>query len=360
MEKDIFIKENNTIVEALKKLDKTAEKTLLVVDVNKKLLGTVTDGDIRRYILKNGKLQGLVKEFYNRAPIYIHENQYSIRLVKQILINNMVELLPILDSNNKIIKFVTWIEIFGKEKIVNSKKNLNIPVIIMAGGKGTRLEPFTKVLPKPLIPIGDKAIIDLIIENFHKFGIKKFYLSINYRKDMIKAYFNSKINSEKIDIEYIEEDEYLGTAGSLYYLNNKIESDFIVSNCDILINASFSDVYKFHKENHSALTIITSIQHIKVPYGIVEIQNGGKIFKIDEKPEFSFQINTGVYILNNKIFEMLSQKQKIDMPDLIKKISKNNRIYAYPVNESDYFDIGEWEKYIKAIEKFEKRFYGKI
>lgn len=352
MKKDISILPDASIKEALKKLDKTAEKTLFVVDNQNKLLGTITDGDIRRYILKTGTIEGKIEEVYNKNPIKIFKTEFNIEKVKSIMLKNKIEVIPVLDENNRVVDYYTWQELFS-ETLQDERKflSIDIPVVIMAGGKGTRLDPLTKILPKPIIPIGEKTMVEYIIDNFKKFGIKHFCLILNYKGAMIEAYFNSI--EKDYQIEFIWEKEFLGTAGGIKLLENKITGDFIVSNCDILVKADFYDVYNYHKDNGSFLTSITSIQHHKIPYGVVNIQNGGEIKNIEEKPEYTFQINTGVYFLNSKIFKYIPLNKYFDMPELIKSLIKDNKkVLAYPVNESDYIDMGQWEEYKMVLKNF--------
>lgn len=352
MKKEIFIHPGAPIKEALKRLDKTAEKTLLVVDRNKRLLGTLTDGDIRRYIIRTGKLIGTIKNIYNKNPIAIRKSNLSKEKIKKIFLKERIEVLPIVDETGKVVDYMTWDQVFSEQKKfwLHQGRKINVPVVIMAGGRGTRLAPFTYVLPKPLIPVGEKTIVEHIIDGFRAFGVKKFFLTLNYRGEMIEAYFNGI--KKDYEIEFIWENDFLGTAGSLKLLEGKIEEDFIVSNCDILIRADFSEILNFHRNNQAAFTSITAIQHYKIPYGVVNVRNGGMIESIEEKPEYTFQINTGVYVLNKSILNFIPENQYFDMPDLIKKLlNKGKKVLAYPVNESDYVDVGQWEDYKRALNK---------
>ncbi len=354
MKKDIFINPNASIKDALKKLDKTAEKTLLVVDDDKHLLGTITDGDIRRFIIKTGKLEGNIKDIFNSNPIKIHiKERYEREKIKKIFLLNKIEVIPVVDDEGQVVEYLTWTQFFSDKRIAGERGILNIPCVIMAGGKGTRLTPFTQVLPKPLIPVGEKTMVEHIIDNFKKFRISKFFLTLNYKGEVIQSYFNSI--KKDYEIEFIWEKKFLGTAGSLKLLEGKISGDFIISNCDVLIKANFKDIYKFHKENNSTFTSVVAIQHYKIPYGIVKTGENGKIEDIREKPEYIFQINTGVYIANERILKYIPEDEYFDMPNLIKKLIENNEsVFAYPINESDYIDIGQWEEYRKNLKILQK------
>jgi dTDP-glucose pyrophosphorylase len=350
--KDIFISESISIKEALKKLDKTAKKVLLVVDNEEKLLGTITDGDIRRFILK-GKydLNNSIKNIYSKEPIYINKAQFSMKIIKKLLTENKVDLIPITNNEKKVIDFISWDQAFSENKSQeNLTLKLDVPVIIMAGGKGTRLEPFTRVLPKPLIPIGEKTILETIIERFRKQGIKNFYLTLNYKGEMIEAYFKSI--KKDFNLKYLWETNFLGTAGSLRLAASYIKDFFIVSNCDVLVDVNIEDILKLHKDKNSYLTILSSIQHYKLPYGIVKFKEEGEVTEILEKPEYTYTINTGVYILNKQVLDYIPDNTFFDMTDLIHKLLKSNKkVITYPINESDYIDIGQWEEYKKSISK---------
>jgi len=348
---DIFIDENASIIDALKKLDKTAEKVLLVADEKHRLMGTITDGDIRGYILKGKQLDNSIKEVYNSDPFYIRDEDYSMKAAKDILIRHKIELVPIVNKDREITDFVTWSQAFSSEetKIYKGEK-INIPVLIMAGGRGTRLEPFANIFPKALIPIGDKTIIELIINEFKEQGAREFYLMLNYKGEIIVAYLNSI--EKDYTIKYIKEKKFLGTIGGLGLLGGRIKDVFIVSNCDVIVKAKFADVIKFHKKQKASMTILSSIKHYKIPYGVIKFKNGGKVIEIAEKPEYTFTINAGVYLFNKEILKYIPKNSHFDMTDLIKiLLSKREKIVTYPVNENDYIDIGEWGEYKKAIEK---------
>jgi len=354
LQKDIVIYELNSIKEAFKKLDRTAEKVLLVTDDKNRLLGTVTDGDIRRYILKGKSLDSDIKEIYNKKAIYIKRHELNPDLVKEILIKNRIELVPILDEEDVVIDFLTWNKVFGDGNIERPKiGKIDIPVVIMAGGKGFRLEPFTRIFPKSLIPIGDKTIIEMIIDEFKRQGVKEYYVTLNAKGEMVEAYFNSI--EKDYEIKYIwEKKGFLGTAGSLKFLEDKISDTFIVSNCDVIVKADLEEVIAFHKEHNASLTILSSIQHYKIPYGVIEFKKGGEVTGINEKPEYTFPINAGVYVLNRDSLEFLPEGTHFDMTDLIKRlISDNKKVLTYPVNENDYIDIGQWGEYKKAVEKLQ-------
>lgn len=350
MNKEVLIHRDQTVKQALKQLDKVATKTLLVVDSNDTLIGAISDGDIRRFILSGKDLNDVISCAYNAKPICINKREFSLAKAKQIMLSRKIELLPIVDDNSVVIDYRTWSDIFSdkdNDSIINDSIS-NIPVIIMAGGKGKRLDPFTKIFPKPLFPVGDKTITEMIIDEFNKYGAKNFYLTLNYKGAMIESYFNSI--EKKYSLEYIREEKFLGTAGSLKLLEKDLAGTFIVSNCDIIVKARYDDVVSFHKENNSSVTILSSIQHYKIPYGVVSFENGGGVTNISEKPEYTFAINTGVYVIEPDIIKLIPSNSTVDMNELINlALSKNKKVLTYPVNENDYVDIGQLEEYKNAI-----------
>lgn len=351
LQEDILINETQSIKDALKKIDKAESKVLLVVDEDNKLLGTVTDGDVRRYILSGKGVKGSVREVCNKQPIYIKKKEFSIEFAKKMLIQTKVKLIPIVDNNSKVVDAIADKQVFSESELsAFMVSKIDLPVVIMAGGKSTRLEPFSKIFPKPLIPIGDKPIIEIIIDRFKEQGAREYYVTLNYKGEMIKAYLDNM--DKDYEIKYIWESDYFGTAGSLKLLEEEISDTFIVSNCDVIVQTNFEEVINFHKSQKASLTVLSSIQHYKIPFGIVEFEDGGKVTDIIEKPEYTFTINAGVYVLNKECLRFIPEKTYFDMTTLISTLVKNKKmVVTYPVNENDYIDIGQWEEYKKAIEK---------
>lgn len=347
--KKVFIKPNHTIKQALRQMDAMGEKTLLVVDDHSMLLGTISDGDIRRWILKGNDLMEGVSSVMNSTPISLDQN-FERKMAKQLMVKQMLECLPVVDGNKKVISAVWWVDLFENES--KKLKRLRIPVVIMAGGEGARLAPFTKIIPKPLMPIGDKPIIEIIIGRFMDYGCIDFYLSLNYKSNIIKAYFNDFEHQYKI--AYIEEELPLGTAGSLHLLKSHIKKTFFLSNCDILIEADYADIFKFHQEKKNKITLVSSMKNFMVPYGVCEIENGGILKGIKEKPEFDFFVNTGMYVLDKAVLEDIPKNKFYNMTDLIGDyLKKDERIGVYPVSEKSWLDMGQFEVLQEMLKKFE-------
>lgn len=343
MNLELFIDKKITIKQALKILDITAKKILFVIEDNR-LLGTITDGDIRRWILKNGDLNDTVNNIMNKKPITLNLNNKS--LAKKIIKENNIEAIPIVDDENKVIEIV----FFNENNKLNNTKEITNPVIIMAGGKGTRLYPYTKILPKPLIPIGDYSISERIIERFYKHGCKNFYFTLNYKKNMIKAYFDEL--EKDYNINYIEEEKFLGTGGSLHLLKDKINETFFLSNCDILVEADYLDILNYHKNNKNKITMVTSIKDYKIPYGIIKLNNNGEVISTEEKPELTYLVNTGFYILEPEVLNDIPENEFFHITDLINKyLKEGKKVGTYPIAESSWLDMGEVKEMDRMIER---------
>jgi len=343
-----LINKDESIRKAIESIDKSARKIIFVIDSENKLYGTITDGDIRRWIIKTGGIKGNVEDIGNKDPVSF-EKDYSIEKVKKILLSKKIEAIPIVNKEKKIIKILFWDDIFQEEK--RDFSQIYLPVVIMAGGKGTRLDPFTRILPKPLLPIDNKAIIEVIMDDYAKFGMKIFYITINHKAKIIKAYFEEQ--KSIYSIEFIEEDIPLGTAGALKLLENKVSTPFFVSNCDIMIKEDYAKIYDFHKKNNFVLTLVGSMQHHTIPYGVCEIVNGGVLRRVNEKPEYDFLVNTGMYLLNPETFRFIPDNKFYNITDLISDLKKNKyKVGVYPVSEKSWIDLGQWDKYKLSLDKF--------
>jgi len=338
-----------TIKTALQQLNKSSMKVLFVVDENERLLGSLTDGDIRRALLQDIKMEAPITNVYNPNPVFFLDSSYTESDVKDIFIKKCIECIPIVDKEGKILKVIVWNDFFENNKIdVYTGQALDTPVVIMAGGKGTRMAPFTNVLPKPLIPIGEKTILEIIIDNFRKFGISDIFLTVNFKAEMIQAYFNCI--EKDYSLKYLKETDFFGTAGSLSLLPNDFRKTFIVSNCDIIVNTNIAKVIDFHRSSGAYLTVLSSLQNYKIPYGVLKFENGGIITGIEEKPEYTFCVNTGVYILEPQCLDYLPKDQVFHMTHLMEALMKDGKkVVTYPVSESDYVDIGQWDEYKKAL-----------
>ncbi|MEA4804380.1 sugar phosphate nucleotidyltransferase [Acetobacterium wieringae] len=338
--RDFLIDENCSMLEAMRQLDEVAKKVLFITK-DDHFIATVTDGDIRRWILKHGSLDACVKDIANYQPRFLLQDERH--KAQSYMQKHLIEALPIINEDGEIIS----IDFRNKEQI-GVKRMLNIPVIIMAGGQGVRLYPYTKILPKPLIPIGEMPIAEHIINRFIENGCRDFYFVLNYKKNMIKAYFNDM--EKDYNLNYIDEDQPLGTGGGLSLLKGKINSTFILSNCDILVEADYKKIYNYHKSKKNLITIVSSLKNFVIPYGVIKIKDNGEVEKLEEKPNVSFLANTGMYIVDSKIIEDLDEKVAIDFPDVIKQyMEAGEKIGIFPISENSWLDMGQFEEMDEMI-----------
>lgn len=343
-----LITQKAVVVEAMQKIDLNAKGILFVIDENERLEGVVTDGDIRRWLIKTGDLQGKIRDIMNKNPMVISCKER--KKARQYMEKYSITALPVVTAEKRIKDIIFKEEDHLEEEKEGRHALQNVPVVIMAGGKGTRLYPYTKILPKPLIPIGDIPIMERIIQEFRKFGVRDFHATVNYRKSMIKSYFSDNIGD--YDLDYVEEEKPLGTAGSLTLLAGKLHTPFIVTNCDILIHADYGDIYRYHLETGNELTIVTALKNIVVPYGVVHSSENGRIHSMEEKPKLSYFVNTGMYILSPGLLQEIPKDAFFHMTDLADKLLQEERkVGMYPISEDSFLDMGEFEEMHRMEEK---------
>ena len=343
---DFLCNEDISIVEAMQRISQNQHGILFVVDEEKHLHGSLTDGDIRRWLVKTGDLKAKISKVMFKSPTYILESDNE--KASEIMKRKTITALPVLSID----KTVIYILFASEKSAINKKSSHNlkgVPVIIMAGGKGTRLYPYTKILPKPLIPIGDVPIIERIINSFCEYNVNNFYIPVNYKKGMIKSYFNDL--APDYSITYIEEDKPLGTAGSLKLINRNFDCPVIVTNCDILIDADYADIYKYHRESGNKLTIVSALKKITVPYGVLNTGKNGVIKSMEEKPSLSYFVNTGMYILEPDILSRIPDDTFFHMTDLADLLmKKQQQVGMYPVSEEAFLD-----SFITMLDNYERR-----
>jgi dTDP-glucose pyrophosphorylase len=330
------------IRDTIKQIDSNGEGFVFVVDDNDKVIGMVTDGDFRRAILNGTSLAENCLVIANRSFIYIDKG-VTEREIINIFLQSRIDHLPVLEGGN-LVEILRRGDFNLSGKVVLPDKLEDVSIIIMAGGKGTRMKPFTDILPKPLIPIGSRSMIEVIMDEYKIYFQSSFFISVNYKANLIKAYLEEYV--DQYQISYVLEDMPLGTAGALKYITGKINKPFFVSNCDILIKANYADIYKNHLEKKNDLTIVSSMIHYKVPYGVCEIENGGELKGLVEKPEYDFLVNAGMYIVNPEVLKLIPEGKFYNITDLIDDIRKNGgKVGVFPVSESSYHDSGQWKEY---------------
>jgi Nucleoside-diphosphate-sugar pyrophosphorylase involved in lipopolysaccharide biosynthesis/translation initiation factor 2B, gamma/epsilon subunits (eIF-2Bgamma/eIF-2Bepsilon) len=338
-----------SIKESMKQMSRLGRKILFVVDGNNRLLGSLSDGDIRKWILSGGGINDNIHKVYNRHPKSVYED-YRTEDVKKLMLDFLIDCMPVIRQNRVIAQILTWECIFS-DKCKRRAKKLRTQVVIMAGGRGIRLDPFTRILPKPLIPIGDKPVVEIIMDKFNECGIREFFLTINHKARMIRSYFED--TDGKYRIIYIEEKKPLGTVGSLRLLRDRLKKVFMVTNCDTIIEADYADIMSFHRQNRNDMTIVVSCKHHTIPYGVCEIENGGVLKDINEKPGYDVLVNTGMYVMNKRMLDLIPHSDHYDVNELIGSAkSRGFKIGAFPIAENSWVDIGQWEEYRKALEKF--------
>ncbi|MBF0483572.1 MAG: NTP transferase domain-containing protein [Candidatus Omnitrophica bacterium] len=349
--RDLVLRSDATVKSAMKQMSDAGEKNLYVENLSGKILGSISDGDIRRWVLKGGKLSDQIQKVFNKNFIRV-SSSYSLENVKQLMLSHRISSIPVINQKQKLENVLLWDEIF-KGTQEPKYKSLRVPVVIMAGGKGTRLDPFTRVIPKPLIPVGDKTIIETIISKFCNQGAQEFYISINHKSRMIKAFFEEV--ERDYDVHFIEETKPLGTIGAARQIISKVKSDVFVTNCDVIIDANYYEVWEYHKAQKNSITIVGSFRHFTIPYGVCYMENGGQLSRMEEKPEFDFIVNTGFYVVDKKSLRLIPSEKNFDMTDLIRAVQENNgRIGIFPIDAKSWTDIGQWDEYRRVLELFGK------
>jgi dTDP-glucose pyrophosphorylase len=345
-----YVINNKTkISKALLRFDKLGGNCLYVVKKNNYLVGSLTDGDWRRASLKGLSKNNSVETICNKSPIKINNLiSHSNIKIKKLFKDRKLISLPVVNKKNILLKIIFKDQLNNFKNSLKIIKNYSVPVVIMAGGKGTRLSPFTDVLPKPLIPIKGKTIISRITENFFTQGFNKFYISINHKSKIIKSYFSEKNESTKIN--FIEEKKPLGTSGALSKLKKFKFENLFVTNCDTLLKCNLQNILKFHKDKKNLLTMIVVKKKYRLPYGVCIANKDGNFTTMHEKPSIDYLVNTGVYVINKKALNYISTNKYLDFNELLEKIQKKQKkIMIYRIKEKYWSDVGNWSDYKKTL-----------
>ena len=318
-----------TVLEVMKKIDRNTSGAFFIQDAKERLCGCITDGDIRRWILKAGDLKKPVGEVMNKSPKYIFEEERY--RADQVMKQGFITTLPVINSKRQVVDVI----VLNKSMIFPEQNNrqtlASVPVVVMAGGMGTRLYPYTKILPKPLIPIGDTPIVERIMDCFVEYG---------------KSY----------SIEYVEEPKPLGTGGSIKLIQKTFDKPLFVINCDSIILADYSKVYEYHRKSDNAITMVSALKNITVPYGVIHSGENGEILSMEEKPNLSYFINTGMYIINPETIDLIPDDTVFHMTQLVDRVMGNGgKVGMYPVSEDSFLDMGEFDEMKRMEEALQKR-----
>lgn len=337
---------NSNLKQAIKILNKFGTRTLVVLNNNDKVVGTLSDGNIRRSILEGSNLSTSIDDIYNKRPIMIYEEEANQQTLKKIFFEKKIQIIPIINKKKELKKIYLLEDIIKQQEFsyVKNDKFKNLAVVIMAGGKGLRMRPYTNFFPKPLLPLGNETVIDNIISKFLNFKMNNFYITTNYKHKMINNHLSNY--KSKINYKLIKEKKYLGTAGSLSYLKNVKEDLFFVTNCDVIIDESYREIINFHKKNKNDLTIVAAKKKIKLSYGVCLVDNKNQFLKMEEKPNYSFLLNIGLYLVNRNQLKILKKNHKLDMDELIFKFkNKKKKIGIFEIANNNWKDFGNWESY---------------
>lgn len=343
-----LISENETIAKALRFMRKNGQKCLIIVNSLGLLKGSLSDGDIRNFLIKENNLKSTLSKIYNKKPIYLSIKNFNKKKLFDLFNKYQISLIPLVDNTKKVL------HIFTKNDSTSnwSFNPFIIPVLIMAGGQGLRLKPFTDVLPKPLIPINGIPILQIIINKFSNNIGSPIFISLNYKDKIMKAYLNDF--KDKYNLSYINEKKPLGTVGAAKFVPKNNNDNLIITNCDIFIEYDYKKIIKFHIKNNYNITIVGVKKIHKIPYGVIKTRNN-KLSSLDEKPLIDFTINGGFYIIKRDIIDKIPKNKKYDLTDLINLALKSkSKIGVYKIDAEKWHDIGQWNEYKETVTKLNK------
>ena len=336
---NLSVTPDDTMKFCLEKINNTGSGTLLVLNKYKKLIGTLSDGDIRRALLKNENLENNIKKYYYKKPYKVLK-ELNKNAVLEILTKKGISIIPLVNQKNEVIK------IYSKKNILSDNFYPN-SVIIMAGGKGLRMRPFTNLFPKAMLPFNNSTIIEEIIKKFKKENFNEIFITTGFKSNILKKHFSSK---KYKNIIFSRENSPLGTIGGIKKIEKKISDVFFITNCDTFVDLNYKNLIDFHNHNKNLITIVAAISRKKINYGVCKINKDNNLKNIEEKPSFNFLINTGFYVMSKKIFKGIPINKYFDSTDLINKcIKKKLKIGIYPIGMSKWKDVGNWEDYNKVI-----------
>jgi dTDP-glucose pyrophosphorylase len=346
--REISLDRSATILNALELMDRTGARLLLVMNGDS-FLSLLSIGDIQRAIVRQIPLNTPVDGILRR-DIRVARAHEPVEVIRQRMLEHRTECMPVLDGEGHLVNVFFWDGLIrGLPRAI-----LKTPVVIMAGGEGARLRPLTNIIPKPLIPVGDKPILEEIMDRFHACGVRDFHISLNYKGDMVERYFAE--HPKPYPMHYFREDRPLGTAGSLRLLRGRLQETFFVSNCDILVEHDYAEIHRAHVENRHELTAVAALKVQSVPYGIFQCDEHGLLSEIREKPSLALLINVGLYILEPHLLDEIPEDRPHHVTHLMEAVRRRGgRVGVFPIHEGDWVDIGEWSEYFGAITRRRQR-----
>ena len=342
---DNTVGKDASVRDAIELMSKNHAPAVAVLDSDNSLLGLFTNGDMRHFFLEDGDLASPIVQAMNPNPICFR-SEAEINSAKK---THPYIVYPLVDEAKKLLMLA-----FNSEDdlMMLEEALTGVPLVIMAGGKGTRLYPYTKILPKALVPIGDTSIAERIIEQFYSRGCREVWFILNHKADMVKSYFEGA--NTDYSVHFLTEKEFRGTGGGLALLKGHIDSTFIVSNCDILIDDDLACAYQTHKELGDDITYVSAMINTSIPYGVIETDDDGYVTGLKEKPEFSFLVSTGVYIVEPHVLDCIGEEEAIDFPDIVKRCMQDGgKVGVFPIPENSWIDIGELNKMQVAAQRLE-------
>lgn len=344
---ELVVDNSTTLMDAMRKMDEIGRKLLMVLD-GLKFVSLISLGDIQRAIINNFDLNSSVSIISREINVVGYVDN-SIDEIKQIMLSIRAEFLPIIDSKKNIIKIYYWNDLFDTTSITK-KKILTNNVVIMAGGFGTRVQPLTNVIPKPLLPVNGRSFLEEIISRFSAYSINNYYISVNYKAELIKFYINNL--NLPFNLSFFSETTPRGTIGGVVGLKGKFIEPFFVSNCDILIDADYSEIVNFHTINKFDITLVAAVMTNRSEYGTLITGDNGELLSLEEKPQYNYKINTGMYLIEPKLIDLIPSEGLFHVTDLIDLVrNRGGKVGVFPISEKSWRDFGTLSAYINQTIK---------
>ena len=343
----LCIPKTASMLQAMEQMDHVGHKLLMVMDGDE-FYGLLSIGAIQRAIVKGVGPTASIAEIL-RKNIVVCKREDGEETIKAEMLRCRAEYMPIVDGR-KIVDVVFWEELFGEALHTRATVGkYNLPVVVMAGGKGTRLRPLTNILPKPLLPIGKKTIIETIMDCFYEIGCRRFYVSLNYMADTIERYLTEH-RRDGVELHFFREDKPMGSGGSLSLIRDRICEPFFVTNCDNLLQQDLAEIVEVHRQNRSEMTVVAAVKSLQLPYGNLVTGDHEQVVRVEEKPEFLFRVNTGVYVMEPHLLKDVPDNQYFPITDLMNMIiARGGRVGCFPITDGSWCDIGNWDDYTKAL-----------